>query len=132
VARIQVPAYDPAAQFPGGWALWQLPRPEHGSPLWIELKLANPGVPAKWGAQRVFRLCWGVDVGRLRRGRDALALREHQPALYEAVVRLLAASYTPARLEARIGRDALEVERGRVAEAAARVKAAKALRRMLS
>lgn len=119
MSRIKVPNYSPIARI-GEWELWQKPRPSYGSPLWIELKLANRTLPKRWRANRAFHLCWGVDAGRLRNGNDPRLLKDQQPKVYEALLQFLSATFTPARLAARIGEPALATERARVAEAAGR------------
>lgn len=120
MSNIEVPSYAPIAEIDGGWDLYQLPRPKFGSPLWVELKLVNQAMSKHWGANRSFRLCWGVDAGRLRQGRDTRLLQEQQPAVYEALLHFLSGTFTVARLESNIGSLALHAERVRVAEAAAR------------
>lgn len=127
MSHIAVPKYEPVFTV-SGWGLWQLPRPEFGSPLWIELKLANRTMPKRWGQRRAYRLCWGVDARRLRRGQEPVLLTEQQPEVYEAVSHFLRTTFTVERLEAKIGRPALEAERARIAAGAAKAAAERALR----
>jgi hypothetical protein len=128
--RLKTPNY-PAINSFGTWDLYQLPRAKQGSPLWIELKLMTRAQVRQWGRRRVFRLCWGVDARRLRRGADHVLLEEQEPDLYEAVVRFLAGFYTPERLAASIGATALAAERVRIATAAERRKLERAFRRAM-
>ena len=140
MSRIKVPDYPPLAAF-GGWDLYQLPRhPRTGTPLWVECKLIERGGRQSWGRRAAYRLAWGVDAGRLRRGADSQALEAEHPEMNEAIARFLGRTFTVARLEERIGAVALAAERERVAGSVARRKAerekrkadAAALRRMMS
>lgn len=108
-----LPNYPPVLIL-GDWQLFQLPRAEYGSPLWIEFKLINPKAPKKWGQHRVYRFAWGVDEQRLRRDRGGAALAQ-VPSLLEPVEHFLRATYTLARTEARLGGPAaLAAERARL------------------
>jgi hypothetical protein len=136
MSKIDVPPHPAVRsfQFDGlTWELFACPLDRHSSPLWIHFKLLVRGARRRWGDRRVYRLCWGVDVRRLRRGQEHLLLETKRPALYEAVVRFLQAEYSIDRVERELGGPiALAAERAKIASASERAKMERALKRAFS
>ena len=119
--KLTVPHENKIAELGNGWNLYRhVPGPNRvNSPLWVPVRVINPGRRRRRGRLRGFWLYWGVDEGRFRRSQHQRRLADEQPAAYAAAVKACSTLLAPAVVEDHYTPTFMAEERARLARSKA-------------